>query len=117
MARGNALKNLAIFHSETWEAQCVQQSSPFKSSLSVRDKHAAALRDDSEMYYALTRERRSWPKADVLFYPFRNRFPSLLYMLWTITILWSTLKHEETTAENKKRTCKIKRAFGHTQLP
>lgn len=45
-------KNLAIFHRETWKAQYVQQSSPFKSSLSVRDKHAATFRDDSEKYYA-----------------------------------------------------------------
>lgn len=48
-------KNLAIFHCETWKAQYVQQSSPFKSSLSVRDKHAGAFRDDSEMYNAFTR--------------------------------------------------------------
>lgn len=31
--------------------------------LCVRDKHAAAFRDDSEMYYALTREKEKLAKG------------------------------------------------------
>lgn len=39
----------------------------------MRDKHDAAFRDDSEKYYALARERVSWPRSTVLLPPFQQQ--------------------------------------------
>lgn len=97
-------KNLAIFHCETWKAQYVQQSSPFKSSLSVRDKHAAAFRDDSRMYYAQTREEEFGRGRRVPLHPFSDTYPVLLRLPEKLHIFTAGSDQEEPQWENKDFT-------------
>lgn len=123
MARGSTLKknkkNLAIFHCETSKAQYVQQSSPFKSSLCVRDKHAAAFRDDSEMYYALNKREKRLAGVDVhRFTRSVTDFPSCSTYCRNITFSRQVWTKRETLLEETMRCVwnRKERVGGHLQL-
>lgn len=103
---GKKKNTLTIFHFETWKAQYVQQSFPFKSSHSVRDKHAAAFRDDSEMYYALTRERGSWLRLMCCFTPSETDFLFCSTCFRPIRISRLGLNREGATVGIKKKSHK-----------